>query len=136
MNWLKQAEEEYRGEHGAPGREGASADDLTQNGVYPADVYIRPDWYESNDGLKELYKITRLRGRPDARVWIHRAIPKSAYAAGKSISSGDWVSTSKEYARGHGESALNGDFKICSRIVRAREIYTNGDSIFEWGYAP
>ena len=94
MNWWKQAEEEYRGEHGAPGREGASADDLTRNGVYPADVYIRPDWYESDDGLKELYKITRLRGRPDARVWIHRAIPKSAYAAGKWISSGDWVSTS------------------------------------------
>jgi len=133
--------EEYRGEHGSPGKEDASADDLTRNGIYPADVYIRPDWYESGDGLKELYKITRLRGRPDAPVWIFRSVPRSVAGSleGRSsrmITSGDWVSTSKEYAREHGESSLGGDYIIASRRVRAGEIYTNGDSSFEWGFAP
>ncbi len=140
-NWWKREQGDYQGSHQAPGREGARADDLTMNGVYPADVYERPDWYESGDGLAEMHKIIRLRGQPDARVWIFRAVPRSVAGPleGRSrrlISPGDWVTTSKQYAKDHGDSALEGKYVIAALRVRARDIYTEGNSIFEWGYAP
>lgn len=52
------------------------------------------------------------------------------------INPGDWVTTVKSYAKDHGESALRGNYNIISKNVRAKDIYTNGDSIFEWGYDP
>lgn len=52
------------------------------------------------------------------------------------INSGDWVTTVKSYAKDHGESALNGNYEILSKTVKAKDIFTNGDSIFEWGYDP
>jgi hypothetical protein len=136
--------EGYRGEHTAPTTESAPASDLTSNGVYPADVYTRPDWYEQDDGLEEMRKIQRLKGKPDSPVWIHRAVPLDvAEEAMKSdtplryvFRGGDWVTTSKQYAKDHGESALNGKYRVFSKRVKAKDIYTNGDSIFEWGYNP
>ena len=187
MNWYKSAQEEYKGSHRAPGKEGARADDLTMNGVYPADVYTRPDWYESDEGLQEMYKIIRLRGRPDGFAWIYRAVPLVLSNAEKiadiekqkaeiqrrgyerwakkqenpltydqlnaeldrlkslpeevavvkpQINNGDWVTTNKKYAQEHGDSALNGEYVVVARRVRARDIYTEGNSIFEWGYNP
>jgi hypothetical protein len=52
------------------------------------------------------------------------------------INTGDWVTTVKSYAKDHGESALRGEYQIISKIVKSKDIYTNGDSIFEWGYHP
>ena len=126
-------EVDYRGQHKAPTLEAASADDLTKNGIYPNDVYRRPDWYESGDGLREMWKIQQYRGNPDAPVTIYRAIPKDVPRA---VNQGDWVTTSRKYAKQHGESALNGDYKIVSKKVRAKDIFTKGDSILEWGYNP
>ncbi len=141
--------EDYRGQHKAPNFESAPAFDLTGNGVYPKDVYSRPDWYEQDMGLEEMRKIQRFQGNPEAPVWIHRAIPKNIYdnamlegeRTGNSplsllIKEGDWVTTNKQYAKDHGEGALNGDFKVVSKRVKAGDIFTNGDSIFEWGYYP
>lgn len=132
---------DYRGEHGAPDQDSAPAYDLTGNEVYPKDVYDRPDWYETDSGLQEMRKIQRLKGNPDAPVWIHRAVPKSAAGplegrVTRLIRPGDWVTTNKQYAKEHGEAALNGDYVIVSRRVTAKDIHTNGDSIFEWGYNP
>jgi hypothetical protein len=136
--------EAYRGEHTAPTTESAPASDLTSNGVYPADVYTRPDWYEQDDGLEEMRKIQRLKGKPDSPVWIHRAVPLDVAEEAMKLDSplsyvfrgGDWVTTSKQYAKDHGESALNGKYRVFSKRVKAKDIYTNGDSIFEWGYNP
>jgi hypothetical protein len=50
------------------------------------------------------------------------------------INNGDWVTTSKMYAKLHGESNLNNNYKILTKTVKASQLYTNGDSIFEWGY--
>jgi hypothetical protein len=111
------------------------------NGVYPADVYTRPDWYESGEGLQEMHKIMRLRGRPDAFAWIFRAVPSDVAGplegrVSRLITPGEWVTTSKKYAQEHGDSALNGEYVVVARRVRARDIYTEGNSIFEWGYNP
>lgn len=52
------------------------------------------------------------------------------------INVGDWVTINRDYAKEHGQSALQGNYKIISKKVKASEIYTNGDSIHEWGYDP
>ena len=96
-------------------------------------------WYESEEGLDEMYKILRLKGRADGPVWIHRAIPMEVYKKLENkiaINRGDWVTTSKQYAKDHGESLFKDDYKVISKRVRASEIFTNGDSIMEWGYYP
>jgi len=50
------------------------------------------------------------------------------------INNGDWVTVSRNYAKEHGESSLEGKYKILSKKVKAKELYTNGDSINEFGY--
>ena len=52
------------------------------------------------------------------------------------INAGDWVTLTKEYAKDHGEHALNGKYKIISKKVKAKEVWTNADSIHEFGYHP
>lgn len=52
------------------------------------------------------------------------------------INKGDWVTVSHQYAKDHGHQALKGKFKILSKTVKAKEVYTNGDSIHEQGYHP
>lgn len=55
---------------------------------------------------------------------------------GIEINSGDWVSLTKSYVRDHGRSWLLNDFKIIQKTVPAKTLYTNADSIHEWGYDP
>jgi hypothetical protein len=50
------------------------------------------------------------------------------------INDGDWVTIDKQYAVQHGESALNGKYKILSKTVLAKNLYTDANSIYEWGY--
>jgi hypothetical protein len=136
--------EAYRGTHTAPTSESAPAHDLTGNGVYPADVYTRPDWYEQDAGLEEMKKIKRLKGNPNASITIYRAVPVEVAEEARKTGSpskyvfraGDWVTTSKQYAKDHGDSALQGKYRIFSKSVKAKDIYTDGNSIFEWGYNP
>jgi hypothetical protein len=52
------------------------------------------------------------------------------------INPGDWVTINRTYAKQHGESALRGKYKIIRKTARADELFTNGDSIHEWGYWP
>jgi hypothetical protein len=50
------------------------------------------------------------------------------------INHGDWVALDRKYAKEHGESALNGKYKIVSKKAPAKQLFTNGDSIREWGW--
>jgi hypothetical protein len=52
------------------------------------------------------------------------------------INAGDWVTLTREYAKDHGESALSGEYKIISQKVKAKDVFTNADSIHEFGYQP
>jgi hypothetical protein len=51
------------------------------------------------------------------------------------INSVDWVTLSLDYARLHGQSNLNNNYKIIQRTVLAKDLYTDG-SINEWGWQP
>ncbi len=50
------------------------------------------------------------------------------------INNGDWVSISREYTKDHGDSNLNRQYKVISKVVPAKNLYTDGNSIHEWGY--
>ena len=129
----------YGGGHRPPGRHyGAPAHDVTN--LLPDDIYgpnaVR---YYGHMGAKmdgaTLQMMRALRGNPDAEVTIYRAIPKDT-PADAGIGAGDWVTITKEYARSHGDSALEGNYRIVESKVKAKDLYTSGDSIHEWGYDP
>ena len=50
------------------------------------------------------------------------------------INSGDWVTIDLDYAKQHGRSSLNGEYKILRATVFAMKLYTDGNSILEWAY--
>jgi hypothetical protein len=132
---------EYRGSHRAPGPDfGAPLHDLTGGGqMYPADVYSTKAAQYYGTGYpkadREAFALAqRVRGNPDAEITMYRAVPKNEKIT--NINAGDWVSLSKDYAQTHGESVLQGDYKILSQKVKAKDLWTNADSIHEFGYQP
>ncbi len=58
---------------------------------------------------------------------------KKSKGAKIKINKGDWISINRKYAVDHGKSHL-GDYKIISKTVKAKEVWTDGNSIHEWGY--
>ena len=52
------------------------------------------------------------------------------------INPGDWVTTVLGYAKEHGEANLNDEYKVLSKTVKAKELYTDGNSWLEWAYLP
>jgi hypothetical protein len=130
---------DYSGEHKAPQRDyGAPLDNL--KGVYPDDVYgpNAAQYYGHSSGDATDKAAARIiqstKGKPDAPVKVFRAIPKGIQS--NEINPGDWITTIKSYAVDHGEGPLGGDYKILEKTVPAGDLYTNGDSIFEFGYDP
>ena len=65
-----------------------------------------------------------------------RNLPEEPIEEIKTINPGDWVTASRTYAKQHGEGALNGEYKIISKKVKAKEIFTDSNSIHEFGYHP
>jgi hypothetical protein len=131
----------YRGSHTAPGPDfGARLDDLTGGGqMYPEDVYspqaVR--YYGTGDTNldKESFAIAqRMRNKPEEMIDIYRAVPNEADIS--AINAGDWVTINPNYAKQHGESNLPEGYKILSQKVPAKSVWTNADSIHEYGYWP
>jgi hypothetical protein len=50
------------------------------------------------------------------------------------INNGDWVTIVRNYAVEHGKSEFKGKYRILTKTVKASQLYTNGDSLFEFGY--
>lgn len=95
--------------------------EFMRRGVMPSDSYFSngAQWYE----------------------WAHKEKEKLAMLSEPTqekmtINPGDWVAIDRKYAKDHGESVLNGNYKILSKTVPARELYTDGNSIREWGWNP
>ena len=143
------SDDDYRGSHTAPDPHfGAPMHNVAQ-GMYPEDFYgPMGQSYYANEGWdfdRDAYnKVMRVKNKPNEMVSVYRAVPTSVYKEALKkdaplkhmIRKGDWVAIHKDYAKSHGESALNGDYKIASMRVPARHVWTNGDSIHEWGYHP
>lgn len=126
--------ESYRGQHLAPSPDyGAPLHDLTS--MLPEDIYSPQGMrlYGLGDTKvdRETFSVlNKVRGNPDAMVTIYRSVPKGITTK---INDGDWVSPSKEYVRKHGEAALDGDYDILEKKVKARTLYSAGEP-YELGY--
>lgn len=126
--------EEYRGSHQAPNAKvyGATLDRLQD--IMPADVYSSKGvrLYGINDQKMDsewFAAAYKSKGNPDRLVEVYRAVPKGV----KEINQGDWVTTSKSYAKMHGENALNDDYDIVSKKVKASTLSSEGYP-YEFGY--
>ena len=124
----------YRGGHTAPvdPEYHSPIHNLTEAGTYPADVYgpngLR--YYGGGPEDKEAFDIlNRLKGQPEEMVDIYRAVPGDAP---DEILPGDWVTTTENYARQHGE--YFDDPKILRGSVPAKKLRTDGNSPHEFGY--
>lgn len=130
-------DDDWHMDHRPPGPEdGAPAHDLTGNGMYPKDVYSNMRMYdfEPEHSSESIASLHRVKGRPDAKIKVYRAMP--AEHAHKGIQPGDWVSTSKSYAMDHSRVTQNtaDNWPVISATVRADEIHSEGNSLNEWGY--
>jgi hypothetical protein len=130
---------DYRGVHKAPSKSyGAPLHDLTQ--IYPDDIYSdnAARYYGDNRGdgedQKTINLFKSLKGKPEKLVKIYRAVPKKEN--GKySINEGDWVTVSKKYAIEHGQRHLD-KYDIVYKLVPAKTLYTDANSLYEFGYNP
>ena len=128
--------EDYHMTHRAPDPdENAPMYDLTGGGlIYPEDVYSANGAriYGNGESVTESWSVAvSVRGNPNASVTIYRGAPADV----TTINPGDWVTPSKAYAELHVRSNVPGGHVI-STTVRAKDLWTNGDSLNEWGYAP
>jgi len=138
-NVVHEDAEDYMGSHKAPDKtRGAPLHDLTQ--IYPDDIYSdkASRYYGDMGGDVNDKDSVRLmqayRNKPDATVKIYRAVPIDKKEI--SINAGDWVTLNKNYAIQHGRSTLYSKYKIVSKIVAARTLFTDANSIHEFGYDP
>ena len=132
--------EGYQGQHLAPTKDGG-APLWDMKGIYPDDFYSPQGVQYYGDGAEPardamiVRQMQSMKGRPNSEVTIYRAVPKSVPTK-EALNTGDWITLDRQYAKDHGEGALNGDYKIIRKTVRARDLFTNGDSIYEMGYDP
>ncbi len=117
---------------------GSPAWELTMGGMYPDDVYSANGlrYYGTGEGRMDIQayqQLQRIKNKPNAQLKIYRAVDKD-YKGG--IVPGDWVTNVRQYAKEHGESNIPDGYKIISKTVTAKDIYTSGDSWLEWGYHP
>lgn len=74
------------------------------------------------------------KGNPEQKVKIYRAVPNDVN--NPNINQYDWVTISLQHAKNHGYQQFDKNYKILSKIVTAKELFTDGGSIHEWGYDP
>jgi hypothetical protein len=126
----------YRMQHTAPYRDednyNSSLDDVTD--MFGDDIYtgnaVRYFGVGSDYDQEAVNIIQKMAGDPDGMVTIYRAVPEGV----DDINPRDWVTTTKQYALDH----IGGDegYKVISKEVKAKDVFTDGNSIHEFGYDP
>jgi hypothetical protein len=135
--------DEYAGHHQSPGPgTGFPVHDMSGNedlGGVPDDWYTHPQYYAHSGeapgvrGMKQTQQMyNRVRGNPEATVNIYRALPHG----NADFHTGDWVTPSLEYARGHAASQQgpDQDWPVIKSTVPAKHLWQNADSYYEMGY--
>jgi 2'-5' RNA ligase/mRNA-degrading endonuclease RelE of RelBE toxin-antitoxin system len=130
-------DDDYRMQHRAPGPEHAPLHDPTRpngdGGAFNQEGLDNPDWGEIGEPHEESLKaVHRAKGNPEAPVTIYRSVPHGT----TSIRTGDWVSTSSQYALEHGMHSddPSKDWPVLKATVPAKHVHTDGNDINEWGY--
>ena len=106
--------------------------------MQPEDYFSNPRGYgndtphgrESAKAINEALKEIREGDNP--KIKVYRAVPKTV-KEGK-VRNGDWVTPSRIYAEMHGNSRLEGDYRIIEQEVPANNLWWDGNDVNEWGY--
>jgi len=75
-----------------------------------------------------------LHNKKEGLLKIVNEKPSKTKTKKPTINSGDWVTIYRPYAVFHGKDNLNNQYKILKKTVRAKEVFTDCNSIYEWGY--
>jgi hypothetical protein len=130
--------EDYHIQHRAPRRDGYSAPLWRLTDLYPDDVYsARAVQYYGDRTVCDPMSIAIVqaaRDKPDMLISIYRAMPPVSGET-DGINPGDWVTICRPYAVQHGRG-LRGKYKIVTMKAKASDLFTDGNSIHEWGYDP
>lgn len=103
------------------------------NGVSIADYRGALDGDGLPSDAESIAALRAAQGNPNAAVKVYRAGPPEATG----LRAGDWVSPSRQYAEQHGEAIYGaGNFKVIESTEHAADLFTDGNSVNEWGYAP
>lgn len=99
-------------------------------------IYSPKAAYYYGDGRsydqKAINAIKKARKSPETLISIYRAVPSNIKDT--RVRNGDWVSIDKEYAEEHGWRMFDDDYRIIENKVPAKYLYTDGNSIHEFGY--
>lgn len=123
--------------HEAPRNNGYNAPMFKMDAIYPSDVYSPQniDIYSYDDkpvGRESFAVISKVRRKPESVVTIYRAVPEGVTV----INKGDWVTPSLTYAKLHLNNVLEGKGKIIAKKVKAKDLFTDANSLNEFGYDP
>ncbi|MDP7637305.1 MAG: hypothetical protein QF577_07140, partial [Phycisphaerae bacterium] len=140
----------YRGSHQAPTKSqegGDTLDNLTnmlplREGESNRDrvrLYgssgSDPEYRRANGEMEAVFDA--VTDKPDEIITVYRAVPSSRDASeNDQINPGDWVSPSPTYAAIHGEGPLRGEYDIVETRVRAGDLVSEGNSLYEFGWDP
>jgi 8-oxo-dGTP pyrophosphatase MutT (NUDIX family) len=128
---LHAANGEYRIDHRPEkGDDGESGAMHRMEDVWGADIYDHPEYFSSNPRSESVRAMRKAKVNPDEPTKIYRALPPQHH----SINTGDWVTTSADYAKLHADLVGKGKFHIVHATVPARHLYTDGNDLHEFGY--
>ena len=105
----------------------------------PDDYFSHPERYSQNTphGLESVKAINTAidaikNGEKDVKVKVYRAVPTSV-KEGK-LRNGDWVTPSRKYADMHGNSRLDGKYRIIEDEVPANQLWWDANDANEFGF--
>lgn len=105
----------------------------------PDDYFTHPERYSQNTphGLESTKAIQTAidaikKGEKDVKVKVYRAVPTSV-KEGK-LRNGDWVTPSRKYADMHGNSRLDGKYRIIEDEVPANQLWWDANDANEFGF--
>ena len=99
------------------------------------DYHEHPEYYRYGDPAVDSeaeHAARKARRGPDTEVKIYRSAPKGV----NKVNPGDWVTTSKTYAKQHGMGAADdgGNWPVRMTWAKAHEVQFGGNDAVEWGY--
>ena len=132
-------DDSWKMNHRAPNADDDTAHNMAEiDAAYGGDgsIYSAQAAYYYGEGRSYARNAIRViqsaRNNPDKQITVYRAVPADLRET--RLRNGDWVAIVKDYAVEHGERVLDGNYKIIKMTAPAKYLYSNGDSINEWGF--